>query len=309
MLSNDSSGVFGWLIGLVVIVMIGVGLSMMVDRRFQFSSNNKEIRSVIDKEAEHLTDLTAKVPKVRARFESLDAPRRLAARELEELKLRLPVSRDRIRELQEAIASRKSGISSVEQSMVAYRRSYRDQTWREAVGEKHPRIVLKAGRIYEDATIQRVTPVGLEISHKDGLARIDFTELDQTWMERFQWRFDERELTIAGEAAAAAAPDPVVDPPPVSAGSSRQEDVERLRAEVVAWNSKVALLKSQQQEAASNAGSGRNSVTGGLETWSAKAERLAKELVKARQQQDRARIRLGVIAPDDPLTKPPVVND
>jgi len=308
MLSNDSSGVFGWLIGLVVIVMIGVGLSMMVDRRFQFSSNNKEIRSVIEKEAEYLSDLTAKVPKARARFESLDAPRRLAARELEELKLRVPVSRARIQELRDLIAGRKSGISSLEQTMATYRRSYRDQTWREAVGEKHPRLALKTGRIYEGATIQRVTPVGLEISHRDGLARIDFTELDQAWMERFQWRFDERELTIAGEAAAAAAPDPVVEPS-ASPQASREDDVERLRAEVVGWNNKVALLKNQQQEAALNAGTGRNSVTGGLETWAAKAERLAKELVKARQQQDRARIRLGVIAPDDPLTKPPVVSD
>lgn len=306
--TNESSGVFGWLMGLVVIVMIGVGMSMMVDRRFQFSSNNKEIETVIREETQQLSDLSARVPKARAKFESLDQPRQLMARELDELKLRLPVSRQRIQELKAGVESLKSGIHSHEESVAAYRRSYRDQTWREAVGEKHSQLTLKSGKLYENTVIQRVTPVGLEISHRDGLARIDFTELDRTWMERFQWRFDERESTIAGEEAAAAAAPPVMETAPSPQNTREAENLERLRADVVNWNSKVSALKVQQAEALANAGSGRASVSGGLETWAAKAKRLDAELARAKQQQERARIRLGVVAPDDPLTKPPVIE-
>ncbi len=305
--TNESSGVFGWLMGLVVIVMIGVGMSMMVDRRFQFSSNNKEIETVIKEETQHLADLSARVPKARAKLESLEQPRQLMARELDELKLRLPVSRQRIQELKAGIENLKSAIRSQDESMAVYRRSFRDQTWREAVGEKHAQLALKSGKLYENTVIQRVTAVGLEISHRDGLARIDFTELDRTWMERFQWRFDERESTIAGEEAAAAAPS-VMETAPSPRTPKEEENLERLRADVVNWNSKVSTLKYQQEEAVANAGSGRASVSGGLETWAAKAQRLATELARAKQQQERARIRLGVVAPDDPLTKPPVIE-
>jgi hypothetical protein len=304
MLSSDNSGVFGWLLGLVVIVMIGVGLSMMVDRRFQFSSNNKEIESVISKEAEHFADLTARLPRTKAKLESQERPRQLTAREADELKLRLPISRNRIRDLKAAVSDLKTRISTLDDSMVSYRKAYRDQTWKEAVGEKHADLTLKTGKRYENTTIQRVTSVGLEISHKDGLARVDFTELDSAWQERFQWRFDERESTIAGEAANASSVDPLPQKPPIGKDEEAPDNVDKLRNDVIIWNTKVQTLKIQQSEAVSNASSGRNSVTGGLETWASKAERLTTELDRARLLRDQARARLEQAAPDDPLTKP-----
>lgn len=304
MLSNDNSGVFGWLLGLVVIVMIGVGLSMMVDRRFQFSSNNKEIESVISREAEHLADLAARLPRTKAKLEAQERPRQLAAREADELKLRIPASRNRIRDLRVTASDLKSRISTLEGSMITYRKAYRDQTWKEALGEKHAELTLKTGRRYENTTIQRVTSVGLEISHKDGLARIDFTELDPSWQERFQWRFDERESTIAGEAAAASSADPMPEKALVRKDEEAPDNIDKLRNDVIVWNNKVQALKIQHMEAASNAGSGRNSVTGGLETWAAKAERLRVELDRAKLLREQARARLEQAAPDDPLARP-----
>lgn len=308
MFSNDNSGVFGWLACLIVIVMVGVGLSLVVDRRFQFSSNNKESQEVIAKDAEYLAELAAKKPKQQERFNQLERPRQLVSREADELKQRLPINRTRIEELKATMAKLKLELSSQEDAMARYRKAYRDQTWLEAVGEKHPEITLRTGRRYEATSILRVTPVGLEISYKDGRARIDFTDLDPSWQERFQWRHDERETVITGESSAAEE-NPMTKrfgTPETGAAQPAMDDlrIEKLRNDVILWNGKASALESQYSEAASNAGSGRNSVPGALETWSAKAARLATELSRAKLQRERARVKLEAAAPNDPLAKP-----
>jgi hypothetical protein len=202
MLSHDSSGVFSWLAGLSLIVIVGVSLSKLVDQRFQFSSNNKEIESVIGKESEQLTDLQARLKTQQARFDQLALPRQLGAREADEHLARPPLNRARLTKLRATIAGLQTAASNCEDSSATYRKSYRNQVCQGAVGEKHAEILLRSSRRYEAVTILRVTPIGLEISHQDGLARIDFIDLDQAWQERFQWRHDERQSTLAGEADA-----------------------------------------------------------------------------------------------------------
>jgi hypothetical protein len=202
MLSHDHSGVFSWLAGLSLIVITGVGLSMLADRRFQFSSNNKEIESVIANESEQLADLQARLQTEQASFDKLDHPRQLGAREADEHLARLPLNRAKLTKLRTTAATLQTEASSCEDSIAAYRKSYRNQVWQGAIGEKHAEIPLRSGRRYLAATILRVTTVGLEISHQDGLARIDFIDLDQAWQERFQWQHGERQSTTAGETDA-----------------------------------------------------------------------------------------------------------
>jgi len=310
MFANENSGVFGWLIGLVVIVMVGVGLSTMVDRRFQFSSNNKEIVEVISSEAEHLADLLSSLPKQQERYDQLERPRMLASREADELKLRIPISRTRIEELTATLSGLKAAITSQEDAMDAYRKLYRDQTWQQAIGEQHAEIVLRNGRRFEAVSILRVTAVGLEISHKDGRARIGFPDLNSSWRERFQWSLTERQSTIDSENVHEAVVNPLgkhveedesaeVSPTPVDGR------VEKLRSDLLLWNSKVSVLKGKYNEASSKARSGQNSVPGALETWAKKADRLSNELSNAKLQRERARAELKVAAPGDPYANAP----
>lgn len=305
MFANENSGVFGWLVGLVVIVMVGVGLSTLVDRRFQFSSNNKEIEEVIGKESEHLADLLSRLARQKEQHDQLERPRMRVSREADELKQRIPIYRTKIQELTGTLSRLQATITSQEDAMSSYRRSYRDQTWQQAIGEQHSEIVLRNGRRFETVSILRVTPVGLEISHKDGRARIGFPDLNDTWQERFQWNREERQSAIDGETIHEAVVSPLARgieesasvgarPPPVDG------KVEKLRGDLLLWNNKVTILRGQYSEASSNARSGQNSVPGALETWAKKAERLSNELSNAKLQRERARMNLEAASPGDP---------
>ena len=50
MLEPDHSGTFGWLSALIVLVLVGVGLSLLTDRRFELSSHDKQLRIDIEKD-------------------------------------------------------------------------------------------------------------------------------------------------------------------------------------------------------------------------------------------------------------------
>jgi hypothetical protein len=60
-------------------------------------------------------------------------------------------------------------------------------------------LKVRNGREYLQATILRVTDVGLEIRHEDGIARIQAPDLDSKWQDRFQWKDDERRKVLAAE--------------------------------------------------------------------------------------------------------------
>ena len=58
---------------------------------------------------------------------------------------------------------------------------------RAAVGEVHDKLELNMGRVYHDVRITGVDEIGVRISHRDGVARIDFMNLPTAWKERFHF--------------------------------------------------------------------------------------------------------------------------
>ena len=58
---------------------------------------------------------------------------------------------------------------------------------RAAVGEKHEKLELSTGRIYHDVAITGVDEIGVRVTHRNGVARIDFMNLPSPWQERFHF--------------------------------------------------------------------------------------------------------------------------
>ena len=78
--------------------------------------------------------------------------------------------------------------------------------------------------------------------------------------------------------------------------------LDAVRKTVAMWRQKVSILRVAKANADSQASNGnRNSVPGSLETWTAKAGRLERELAKARRALELAKARLAAIAPTDVL--------
>ena len=328
MLSADEHpGVFTFMVGMIVLVLAGVGLSLVIDRRLSFSSGKLGIQREINLDATELEGLIA-VREERSRIlNSQPATRQQGAETPAGIREKLEVMRRRQTSLEETRKQQQEMIAQLEDDFSRFRAEYRRRTWTSAPGEKLGNLMLANGREYRDATITRVTDVGLEIRHADGIARIQAPDLDQKIQDRFQWDDEERRKVLKDELEHldSIAAEPVEKVPeivtriperstrePLRSQSTTTPDsteVAALRRLVIGWKSKVSKLKFERSVALSNSSFGsQTSVPGSLETWGAKAERLGNELIRAQSELAVAKSNLAVVAPGDPLLRPEVVN-
>lgn len=314
MFEPDNSGTFGWLSALIVLVMVGIGLSLLTDRRFELSSNGQKLKTSIEKDFAVLEGIRNKHERALGELTQLEKSRNPQARELSELQEQSTQAKERISALTTRMVKLQSEVATTQKSFDAYALGYRNQVWQAAIGEKIPSIALRNGRRYEEVAILKVTTVGLEISHRDGRARIDFQDLDASWQERFLWNSNERGITLAAENP--VLPEPAVEADPAPASPTRvsttkppapQPDLataRKLHAELVGLNNRISTLKLQCREAQSNIGSKQNSPPGSLETWSQRASRLNAELNQVVMKREMTRLRLADLDPNDPLASP-----
>lgn len=313
--SEENPGLFTFLVGLIVLVMAAVGLSLLMDRRFQFSSGVAELRREVVSGDGEISELKNKLEDANQRMLNQGASLEADAEEHKELTTECESLRRRQAELVIARDSLLSSVNSLDGNFSGYRSEYRRKTWNAAVGESLGTLTLRSGRVYQQAVIRRVTDVGLEIHHVDGIARVQGPELDAKFQERFQWNDEERRLRLKEEndrmvehAKSLAKGD---ENEPVSTKDARRaEAAERtlkrneLRQSVRNWKSRVSQLSRDQRDAQVRAGYGSKSVPGSLETWDAKAVRLGGELAKARAALSAAKAELASVSPRDNLLAP-----
>lgn len=320
MISNsDNSGLFSFMVGIIVLVLAAVGLSLLVDKRFHFSSSMSSLSREIESGAsewEHLKLLHDNSAAELARVEPV-ATRN--AQELSSLRQSKAELSGKQKQLSTTAAELTADIGKLEQEFSSYKEAYRNKVRTEAVGRKLGDMSLKNGREYKNATIVEVTDVGLEIRHDAGTARIQAPDLDAAMQDLFQWdhaerakRLSEEEAlrhsigAIPGQPAKPAAPAIKRIPSAQPGAANGAQDVAKIREKVRAWSLKVSQLEIERSQASINANStGRIAGPGGLETWREKADRIVGELARARTQLAAARAELSLAAPDDPLLRLP----
>lgn len=311
--AEDHPGIFYFLVGMIVLVMAGVGLSLLVDQRLRFSSGISDIQREItmaDGELESLRPYHESRAQQLERFSSRLKDDASASADLHQKSVTLGKRRFDLQQSRDQLLSE---IPSLESEFARYRTEYRSQTWARAVGQKVGTLSIRGGREYQDVVITRVTDVGLEIRHKDGIARVQAPDLDSSWQDRFQWRDEERreslneELANHESIALPSRPVELAQLPPSSRLESPVSDSEdagklqELRTKVIGWKGKIGRLRSERSDAISQSYGGGASVTGRLETWKAKTSRLNAEIAKAQAELVIAKSRLAAISPNDEL--------
>lgn len=326
--ADDHPGIFTFLVGMIVLVMAGVGLSLLVDRRFKFSSGTGDCRRELIANASELAELSLQRDEWSRSL--ADSGKKLGAdaRELQQIFIQLATMSQRRIKLEESRSSLRDRISSLEKEFARYRGEYRSKTWSAAVGEKLGNLRLRSGRQFMQVTITRVTDVGLEVTHESGIARIQAPDLDQELQERFQWRDEERRLTLNDEREnmeGRPAEPAEGEADGIPTGSSDQvkirqaqgepptsvaEALPRLRQQVLSWQAQIRRLNMEKAEAASQASYGsQSSVPGSLETWAAKQGRLGAALAKAQGELAVCKSRLAEVAPSDPLLRRSLIGN
>ncbi len=203
MLSPDEHpGIFTFLVGIVVIVLVAVGLSSVIEKRFAFSSGGLRLErelALLDAEVASLRD---RLDSATARWMEMDGPRARTVETLRKTEAESSGTFKRNEDLSAAADGLRAEIHQAEQAFLAYRADFRRSRRAAAVGEKISTFTLRDGRTYQGVTITKVTDVGLEIRHQHGFARIHAPDLGPDWQERFQWDDEERRTRLKEEALA-----------------------------------------------------------------------------------------------------------
>jgi len=299
--ADDHPGIVTFLIGLIVVVMVGLGLSLLVDHRFEFSRGEIAIETSIEQDAKILDDLRGQHTQRSQRVASLLQHRREGSEGYAAEVDRLGQCSANMSRLAAVRSALEQDLTTLEQDFASYRANYRRSAWAAAVGQKIPLLKTNGGREYREVTIIRVTEVGLEVKHSDGMARIEAPALGLEWQQRMQWNDEERRAQLVAErraSAVAAKPASPLQPQPA-------ETNEALRAAFTVARAKVETLKRELAMAKGNQlNSSKRSLPGSLETWDERTQRLAAELEKAELRYEQAKTRLKARSPQDPALQP-----
>ena len=326
--SEDHPGVFTFMVGMIVVVMVAVGLSVVADKHRVFSGGTGELKREISACATQITELSAQTAEQTLLLEGASSNLRKGSNAHRELTAQLETQRQRQTALEKSRLEIRAAVTALEDNFSQYRATYRQKSWAGAVGESLGTLTIRGGRDYQLATITRVTDVGLEIRHEHGIARIQAPDLEPKMQDRFQWSDEERRSRlkeeeenlmgkpdkdapeiVGGEDAVAEV---IADPPTLPVNRIQNpnvaEDAEKLRLlrqRVSGWNGKVSTLRSERRDAASRASYGsQTSVPGSLETWVARSARLSRELLRAQASLAAAKSELATVSPHDALLKP-----
>ena len=190
--ADDNPGLFYFLVGMVVLVMAGVGLSIMIDKRFSFSRGSNEMREDLVSGSNEMAELKALLESHLTDFGATDTRLRGDAAALKDLNTRSAGLRQRDADLTVKRSALREAIEAIDLKFSTYRVSYIRRARETAAGEQLVNLILRDGRTYPTATISKVTDAGLEIRHEHGIARIAAEDLTPQWRERFLWGDEER---------------------------------------------------------------------------------------------------------------------
>jgi hypothetical protein len=313
MISENHSGIIWSLAALIILTLSGVFLSLLVEKRLTFSQTRNTIAQDIAKNDLIIDGFRSELEGKQQQFAASEARALRTAADVGGIG---SVFKEFKAEM-ESLAGRKSKLQAVipelEQTFADCRGKYRSAEWAKASGERIDSLFLKSGRQFERVVISRVTPFGLEISHADGNARVDFKDLGNDYRERFQWDEEEREEVLAKErrnrlrlspSRREATPSPEVDTTPTAARDGSA--ITALRSEIQLLRSKLSSLRIEYSQASSQSRYGSNrSVPGSLRTWGEQAEILKTEIARAEARLALSSEKLRALSPGDPyLTVP-----
>ena len=177
----------GFLSGLTVLILAGVGLSFLVQRRFQSSDGNQEIREQIEAKELEIDGLRNWRIRLENEFDSEGRGALSRAKDLREAEAAVREKNARLSQLRLAASGLREECDTLAASFDRYRTAYRTRVRQAAAGEKIGTLKLANGHEFTGVSIVRVTDEAMEIVHDAGRARISGKDLAPQWSARFQW--------------------------------------------------------------------------------------------------------------------------
>jgi len=197
MSSGRGPGVVGMLLALVV--MAGFGLLFLFAFDDGMQGADQSIESVIAQQAKDIDSLKASIEATHEGLESQPALE-AKAKQLKSVNTDNMMSAGKIEGLRKNETTIKDTINGILTQFDKYKDEYRVFARAQAKGEQIPKITTQTGKVYEDVMIREVTPVGMQIRHKDGHMRIPYEELPTELQDRFQFDPKQKNEALIAES-------------------------------------------------------------------------------------------------------------
>ena len=186
MRGKNGSSMPGFLSGLTLLILVGTGMSVLMQRRFQSSDGNHEIRAEIQAKEVEIDGLRTRRTRLENEFDAEGRSALNRAKELREAETAVRAKNDRLSKLRLAAGGLQEECEALAASFNQYRTAYRTRVRQAAAGEKIGTLKLANGRQFTGVSIVRVTDGAMEIVHDAGRARISGKDLGAQWTARFQ---------------------------------------------------------------------------------------------------------------------------
>lgn len=199
MSSGRGPGVVGMLLALVVMAGFGILFLFAFDDGMQGA--DQSIESVIAQQAKDIDSLKASIEDTRKGLESQPALE-AKAKQLKSVHTDNLMSAGKIEGLRKSEVSVKETINGIVTGFEKYKDEYRVFARAQAKGEQIPSLTTLTGKVYEAVMIREVTPIGMQIRHKDGHMRIPYEELPKELQDRFQFDSKQKNEALVAESNA-----------------------------------------------------------------------------------------------------------
>lgn len=316
--SGDNTGIITLLIGLVLVVLCGIGISLIADTKLSLGDSKASLQSSLDTDKEKIQKLSSVIEYREQSWRQDHAPLIGQGQQITDLKRESSDNTTTRAELRTKRVDLLSSLKRIEKDTRAYRIQYRTQMRADTVGLKLDTLSLSSGRNYRSVVVRGFDSSGLRIHHQGGSARVSYSELPREMQERLQWHPNETETTKT-EPRALKVSDPDESPPEQKIIESpritrqigkpkgpSESDIAKISAARENFiNTRKAYLnnRSQANTARYKSSDSQKSVPGSLETWAERTVRLDRLSQRLNASYINARRELSSLSPGDPLLR------
>ncbi len=198
--ADEHQGALGIMAGVMVLVFVAIALSLLMSGDLSLPRPSSESEHVVtDKLQSEINRLEITVHKLK-RKNALADEHLKQAKLLTELDGQMKSANEETVILEKLISSKRNAIAVITEGKKRHREKYRDHVRAETLGTTYETVTTPLGKVYKDARITAITPIGVSISHRDGVARLEYGEMPREWQKRLMYTASEFTLAKRDEA-------------------------------------------------------------------------------------------------------------
>ena len=188
--SAKGPGLIGMLLALVVLV--GFGTLYMLAFEEGSGGGGKSLAAIIRDNEESIVNYQSKITAEEETLASTTPRLKKTSDELRVFSAKAKLLSTTVSDLTDQASTLESDLVGLDDDFENYKNQYRAHVRNKAADTRIEELKTNDGTVYHSVIIRKVTAVGIEVRHRDGLKRIGFQELPTEMQDYYQ--FDKEQM-------------------------------------------------------------------------------------------------------------------